>query len=195
MLTVPVHYDFASSLCYVAHRIMERLAPELEALELTLEWRPLDLTRLSGWRPGVPLDGVRRENVLRVSRELEVPLRVPGRWLDSRPALAVAVALEGTERAAAWRERVWSAVFQEGRAVDEPGELERLARDLGLEVEALADSRRFEALEVHTELAREAHVTGVPSFMLGEWPMAGIQEDATMLSLLSRWAARQRATS
>ena len=57
--------------------------------------------------------------------------------MDSRAANAVALALAGTLREPAWRERVFSAVHEEGRSLDEPGALEPLARDLGLDVDAL----------------------------------------------------------
>jgi len=43
-----------------------------------------------------------------------------------------------------------------------------------------------------TRHAGEQGVAGVPSFLVGEWPIAGIQCDATMRSMLSRFAARQR---
>jgi hypothetical protein len=35
-------------------------------------------------------------------------------------------------------------------------------------------------------------VTGVPTFMLAEWPMGGIQDDDTMVSLIGRFAKRAR---
>lgn len=192
MLRIPVHYDFASSLCYVAHRVMQRMAPELEALEIELEWTPVDLTRIAGWRRGDAIEGVRRDNALRVARELDVPVRMPSRWMDSRAAMAAALALEGTEREPTWRERVWSAVFEEGRLLDEPGELERLGRELDLDVPSLSDPRRLEALEVRTLEALEAEVTGVPAFVLNGWPLGGIQTEATMRSILARFAARKR---
>ena len=48
------------------------------------------------------------------------------------------------------------------------------------------------ALEAESSLARRANVTGVPTFLLGEWPIGGIQEEAVMRSLLERWAAKAR---
>ena len=118
---------------------------------------------------------------------------MPARWTDSRRAHAVALALVGTPREPAWRERVFSAVYEEGRLLDEAGCLEACARDLGLALETLDLRVALEALTGHTREAREAEVTGVPTFMLGRWPFGGIQEESTMRHLLTRWAARQRA--
>jgi predicted DsbA family dithiol-disulfide isomerase len=194
-LSVCVYYDFASSLCYVAHRVMERLAGDLADLAVELTWRPLDLTRITGWPRGAPVLGYRRDNALRVARELAVSVRLPTRWMDSRAPNAVAAALVGTEREPAWRERVFSAIHEQGRCLDEAGALEPLARDLGLDLGDLAGPRGSDALEMEIERARAAQVTGVPTFMLGAWPVGGIQEDSVMRSLLGRWAAKTRSRS
>ena len=193
-LRVPLYYDFASTLCYVAHRVLERMKGDLHELGVELVWSPLDLTQLTGWNRGDAVEGKRRENALRVARELKVDLRMPDHWIDSRPLHAVGLALEGTPAEVTWRERVFSAVYEEGRPADEPAELERLGRDLALDAPALNTRRQREALEVRTLLAAEAGVTGVPTFMLGEWPIGGIQEESTMRSLLGRYVARQRAS-
>jgi 2-hydroxychromene-2-carboxylate isomerase len=191
-LRIPVHYDFASSICYVAHRVMERMAGELEALGIELAWTPLDLARLTGWPRSAAIEGRRRENALRVAADLGVTLRMPTAWMDSRAAHAVALALAGSDREPGWRERVWCAVYEEGLRLDEPGALERLARDMGLDPDPLRDPQSLAALDESTRRARESNVTGVPTFMLGEWPFGGIQEEATMRSLLGRFAARTR---
>jgi predicted DsbA family dithiol-disulfide isomerase len=191
-LRVPVYYDFASSLCYVAHRVMERMGEELVGLGIELAWTPVDLTRMSGWRRGDAIDGVRRENALRVAKELEVPLRMPERWMDSRAAAAVALGLRGTQAAAAWREAVFARVYREGRPLDGPGELEHLAGRAALDLRELASPRALERIEVETLLAIEAQVTGVPTFMLGEWPLGGIQTPDTMRSLFERYVRKRR---
>jgi predicted DsbA family dithiol-disulfide isomerase len=188
-LTIPVHYDFASTICCVAHRVLERMRNDLDALGVVLEWRPLDLVGLTGWRRGTVVEGPRRENALRVAAELEVALSMPAVWLDSRPAHLVALELAGTSHEAAWRERVWSAVFEEGRDIGAAGEVERLADDLGL-ASRLPNLHDFSRLDAVTEAAREAEVTGVPTFHVG-FPLGGIQEPATMLLLFQRWVDKQ----
>jgi 2-hydroxychromene-2-carboxylate isomerase len=189
-LHVRVDYDFASSLCYVAHRCMERLSQPLAQLGIALDWSPLDLTRVTGWRRGAPMDELRRANVARVSRELCVPLRIPHSWQDSRRAHAVALALP-PERDPTWRERVWSAVYEQGRELDDDA-VGELVRELGLTLSDDALDRGLEQLEARTRRAWQQEVTGVPNFMLGEWPFGGIQSDETMLSILGRFARKRR---
>ena len=192
-LEIPVYYDFASTLCYVAHRVMERMKRELEELGLGLVWRPIDLTRLTGWRRGDPVEGLRRENALRVARELDVPLHMPEHWMDSRPALAIALALEGSAREAQWRERIFSGVYGDARLLEEGDWVRSLARELEVDPEAATARRGLEAVEFRTREAAELEVTGVPTFLLGEWPLPGIQEEVTMRAVLARYAARARA--
>jgi predicted DsbA family dithiol-disulfide isomerase len=189
-LTIPVHYDFSSTICCVAHRVLERLCDDLVAMGVALEWRPLDLVGITGWRRGTVVEGPRRENALRVAAELGVAVRMPAVWLDSRPAHVVALELAGTPHEATWRERVWSAVFEEGRDIGAGGEVERLAEDLGLSRASLPDLRDFSRLDAATEVAREAEVTGVPTFHVG-FPLGGIQDPATMRLLFQRWVDKQ----
>jgi len=191
-LRVPVWYDPASTVCYVAHRVMERMAPDLDEVGVELAWRPLDLAALLHRRRGSPPSGAARANALRVARELRVPVRMPGAWIDSRPAMAVALCLDDPGAEAAWRERVFSAVFEEGRDPGRASELERLQRDLGLAVPEAARRRAGETLIRQTREAAHAMVSGVPTFVLGEWPFGGIQEDATMRHFLSRFVQRSR---
>ena len=192
-ITVPVWYDFASTLCYVTHRVMERMAPALAEQELILDWQPLDLTQLLGpYRRGEPMPEDRRTNARRVADDLGVAVEAPAVWHDSRSVGAAAIALAGTPHEESWRERVFTAFFEE--RLDAPGDDGVLAwfRDLGWTLAPDALSAGRERLSTRTEVAREAMVTGVPTFMLGEWPFGGIQTEETMEHVLRRYAARIR---
>ena len=192
-LRVPVHYDFASSLCYVAHRVVGRMGDFLDEIGLELEWTPVDLTLLTGWRRGAPIDPMRLEDVRQIARALEVPIRVPARWQDSRAASAVALYLaHEPERGATWRERVFTAVYEEARLPHDGSDVRRLCDELKISPAADALDAGLRDLVARTEAAREAEVSGVPCFMLGQWPFGGIQDEATMRSVLGRWASRQR---
>jgi 2-hydroxychromene-2-carboxylate isomerase len=192
---IPVLYDFASTICYVAHRVLQGMEDDLAAVGVVLEWSPVDFCRIAGWRRGAEIGGPRRDNALRVARELGVEARMPREWIDSRRANAVALALAGGSKEAAWRERVWSAIFEEGRDVGEPEEIRRLGQDLGFDALALCDDRQLERLEGLTEAARDRGLTGIPAFVLGGYPLAGIHPPEQMLSLFCRYVARRRGRS
>lgn len=188
MTPLPVLYDFASTICFVAHREMDRMAPELLEMGVELVWRPIDLARITGWPRRVEVTGPRRENALRVAREFGVDVRMPAFWLDSRAAHAVALSLGKSSRAAAWRERVWSAVFEEGRDIGDRGEIGRLARDLDV---TIPEELPLARLEADTDAARELGVDGAPTFLLGRYPFPGIQSRDTMRDAIRRWLARR----
>lgn len=174
---------------------MERLAPNVEELGLELAWTPIDLAGLLPYRRGEPMRGVRRDNALRVAEELGVAVRMPGVWLDSRAAHAAAIQLEPGPAAASWRERVFAAVFEEGRSVEGHAAVRALAQELGLDWDDGALERGERALVARTGAAGRDQVSGVPTFMLGSWPFGGIQSEDTMRRVLGRFAERARAGS
>ena len=186
---LPVYYDFASTLCCVAHRVLGRLEPRIVDLGVELEWRPVDLTLLTGWRRGAPVRGAGRVHALRVAEELGVPVRMPAFWLDSRPAHAVALALrDQSAKEAVWRERIWTAVHEEGCDIGEEAVLERLSREVGLEGVA----RDTVVVEEVSLAAHEQGVQAVPTFLIDDWPMGGIQDDRTMVALFERYVRKRQ---
>ena len=193
-LRVRIYYDFASSLCYVAQRALPRIEARVAALGITFAWTPLDLGRLlGGYRAGAELDAVRRANAARVAEELGVALRVPRVWPASRALAATALLAEPLGRGAGWRERAFSAVFEEGIVDADAAVAARLACEISLPLGVEEIEHALPALDQHTERAREELVSGVPTFMLGAWPFGGIQSDATLLQVFERFAEKARA--
>ena len=192
LLRVPLHYDFASTLCCVAHRSLPTLADELERLRIEFIWTPLDLASLLGWRRGAAVHAERRQHALDIAAEMGVALRAPTHWIDSRRALAVGLTLGPGPREITWRERVFTAVYDEGRSIESEADLAPLTRELGLELDPHAVEAGLQSLASHTAAARAAEITGVPTFMIGSWPLGGVQTDETMRLVLRRWADKQR---
>ncbi len=190
---IVVHFDFASTICYVGHRMMERMQDRLAALEIELDWWPLDLTRMIGTpRDRVVPDG-RREHARRIGRELEVPVEPPMVWVDSRVPNACALVARRKGRDPGWRERIWTAIFEERREILDLDTCLHLARDIHLNLSTSEIEDGMQELEKRTLDAIHAEVTGVPTFMLGSWPFGGIQTEATMDHILTRYAKKQRA--
>ena len=190
-MRVRCYYDFASTLCYVAHRVFGEMRADFEALGVELEWLPVDLAELAAWPRGVEVAPARLANAERVAAEHGVrvtPLRV---WPDSRAANAAALALASAPQLAAFRERVWTGVFEERRELGAPGVLDGFLRDVGVTLDARRLERARDELELRTEVAREADVTGVPTLMLDEFPFGGIQSRETTLLVLARWLERR----
>jgi predicted DsbA family dithiol-disulfide isomerase len=195
-LRVPLHYDFASTICYVAHRVLTRMAPTLRELGLELAWTPVDLTAITGYARGMEMPEVSRANARRIGMDLGVPVEPPPRWMDSRPAAAGALLAARAGRVGAeatWRERIWTALFEERRDAPDGTEVIDWAHQLGFTIDEGELERACDELEALTQRAREDQVTGVPTFMLGRWPFGGIQTEDTMAAVLERYARKNRS--
>lgn len=192
-LRVRTYYDFASTLCYIAHRVWGEMQPELESLGVEFVWMPLDLADLAGWPRGREVAAERFSNAERVAAEHKVrvsPLRI---WPDSRDANALALTLAGTPQEAAFRERVFYGAFEARRELDAPGVVAGFARDVGVSVDERRLERARDELAFRTQIATEEDVTGAPTLMLDDFPFGGIQSRETTYLVLERWARRKRA--
>ncbi len=196
-LEVFVYYDFASSLSYVAHRVLGRIEGPLLAERVDLRWKAIDLTGVGNFQRGRLLDPGRRESLLRVAAALDVDFDPPARWPDSRLAGEVAVVLDeridrGLDPAIEreWRDAVFAAYYEKRN------EIEDLLRDFGRRVpfplgaaDDLAAGRRLAEV---TRSAVAAGVEGVPTLMLDVFPLCGIHDEETMLGMIRRYARRRR---
>ena len=84
-LRIPIYFDYASTLCYIAWRIVTPLEDELgfEAL-----WKGVPIaTRDFRAKPGRVLGERERQKVLFVAAETGVRVAPPSSWIDSIPAL------------------------------------------------------------------------------------------------------------
>ena len=193
-VVIPIYYDYASSLCYVAKKVMEQLEGQLE---IELVWKGVQVSRRHpGWKNGEMIGDEAKGKIFRVARETGVALRVPERWLDS------AYALEGAEFArergkfAAYHNAVFAAVFEEGKDIGDLPTLLGLAERVGLAVAALEQALKagtFTARVKETEAeAATFGVVGYPTFMLGAFPLIGIQPAETMRLLIQRYIDQTR---
>ena len=191
---IPIYFDYASTLCYIAWRIVTELEDELgfEAL-----WKGVPIAaRDFRAKPGRMLGERERQKVLFVAAETGVRVAPPASWIDSRAAL------EGSEIARdagvfpAYHGAVFRAAFDESADIADRGVLDAIAERAGLdrsEFRAALDSGAMSTrLAEHKREADEFSALGYPTFILGDFPMIGIQPIESMRLLLGRFI-RQRA--
>jgi predicted DsbA family dithiol-disulfide isomerase len=186
---IPIYFDYASTLCYVAWRIVSELEAELNFTPL---WKGVPIRPRNGRaRPGAPLGAVERMKIMTALAETGVAVQPLEQWIDS------AAALEGAELAReaglmpAYHERVFREVFEHGADIASVDRLSQIAAASGL------DPMRFRAdLEAHRMAPRivankteadRLSALGYPAFILGEFPLIGIQPIASMRLLLRRF--------
>jgi len=196
-LEIFVYYDFASSLSYVAHRVLARIDAALGDERIDLRWKAIDLTGIGNFRRGRLLDVARRQSLIRVASALGVDLDPPARWPDSRLAGEVAVLLDeeldrGLDRAVEreWRQASFAAIHDRQVEVDVllRGFAGRIPSGLALPTDLTAGRR----LAAATRSAVAAGVEGVPTLMLDVFPLCCIHDEETMLGMMQRYARRRR---
>ena len=209
VLEVFVYYDFASSLSYVAHRVLARIGRELAEERIELRWKAIDLTGIGRFQRGRLLDPVRRRSLIEVATALDVELDPPARWPDSRLAGEVALTLDlaidrGLDPAVEreWRRGVFTTFYEQGDrddldqlagAVEQLfGEFERRGHFGKRGVATVDDLAAGRRLAAATGSAVAAGVEGAPTLMFDAFPLCGIHDEATMLGMIQRYARRRR---
>lgn len=192
-IKIRVYYDFASTLCYVAHRVITEIEPEIAELGVELEWRPIDLTMAAPWDRGDSFAEEVRSAVRNTALTLGVDAEMPDPWIDSRPAAHVALCAKSSEVEGRWRRAVFDSIFEDGDPVLTP-ELIDLAREL-VGVESVpAEGEGSELVEECSQEAIDFGITGVPTFLLDHWMFGGVYDGDSMLSILRQLIEQYRDT-
>jgi predicted DsbA family dithiol-disulfide isomerase len=124
---VPIYYDYASSLCYVAKRVMEQLQRQLE---IELLWKGVQISRRhQGWKNGEMIGDEAKGKIFRVARETGIALRVPDRFGLLCPEGAEFAREHGKFQE--YHDPIFAAVFEEGADI-RPSILLKLAESIGL---------------------------------------------------------------
>ena len=190
---IPIYFDYASTLCYVAWRIVRELETELDFLPL---WKGVPIRLRDGRdRPGNPLGAIERMKVMTALAETGITVQPLEQWIDSGPALEGAELAREANALPPYHERVFRALFEDRSDISQFDLLTRIAHECGL------DNERFRAdLEAHRMAPRIAankdeadrlSALGYPAFILGDFPLIGIQPIATMRLLLHRYIAKR----
>lgn len=191
---IPVYYDFASSLCYVAKKVMEQLDGQLD---IQLLWKGAQIARRhEGWKNGEMIGDEAKGKIFRVARETGVELRVPDHWMDSAAALEGAEFAKDHDKFAEYHQSLFRAVYEESMDIGDRGTLLELVEGMGLpasELEhALAAGTFTERVKETEAEATQFGVVGYPTFILGEFPLIGIQPVETMRLMIQRYVDKSR---
>jgi predicted DsbA family dithiol-disulfide isomerase len=191
-VTMRVYYDFASTLCYVAHCVLTSVQQEIADVGVELEWRPIDLTMAAPWNRGDSFTNEIRTAVRNTGIALGVDdAEMPDPWLDSRPASHVALLAPSAGAEARWRRAVFDSIFKRKTPRLTP-ELLQLAKELtGLD--SLPDEEHgFPGVEESTREAIALGVTGVPTILLDNWMFGGVYDGESMVAILRQLSEQYR---
>jgi predicted DsbA family dithiol-disulfide isomerase len=192
-VVIPIYFDYASTLCYVAWRIVSELESELEFEAL---WKGVPIRLRDGAsRPGNALGPIERAKVINVIAETGVQVTPPERWIDSDAALHGAELARAANAFAPYRAAVFRAAFEHRRDIADTNVLTDIATGVGIDGEAFLDGlhshRMAQRLANHKAEADRFSALGYPAFILGDFPLIGIQPIETMRMLIRRFIDRR----
>jgi predicted DsbA family dithiol-disulfide isomerase len=188
-VTIPIYFDYSSTLCYVAWRIVRDLEAELEFLPL---WKGVPIRfRDSRARPGNPLGTIERMKVMTALAETGIAVQPLERWIDSSPALEGAEFAREAGVLPLYHERVFCALFEDRADISQLDLLVQIACESGLDSgcfrAGLASGQMAPRIAANKHEADRLSALGYPAFILGDFPLIGIQPIATMRLLLRRF--------
>jgi predicted DsbA family dithiol-disulfide isomerase len=192
---IPIYFDYASTLCYIAWRIVSELERELDFSAL---WKGVPIRlRDRHSRPGNPLGAIEREKILTVIAETGISVAPPEHWIDSDAALRGAELAREAGVFAAYHAGVFRAAFEHRRDIAQLEVLSEIATAAGMErerfVAGINSPLMAARITANRDEADRFSALGYPTFILGDFPLTGIQPLATMRMLLRRFL-EQRAS-
>jgi predicted DsbA family dithiol-disulfide isomerase len=173
-ISLQIFSDYIWPFCYIGEGIVEKLKGEFE---LAIEWRGVEIhpETPSGGRPLAELFDPKATS--RMMEHLRTMGAAFGITFVDRPFLSNSrLALQAAEfareagRFDAFHPALFSAYFSQGLDIGSPEVLSEIARDAGIDAEAmhaaLRDGRHLARLREAQEEASRLGVTGVPTFFL-----------------------------
>lgn len=195
-IVIPIYFDYASTLCYIAWRIVDQLEKELGFTPL---WKgvPIARPRSSQSRAGKALSPAELNRVLAVAEETGIDVTPPSRWIDSRAALQGSELAREANLFGTYHEMVFRAAFEQRRDIGQMDVLADLGEEAGMNRERFrADieaGRMATRLAEHKLEADRFSAVGYPTFMLGDFPLIGIQPIETMRMLIERFIEKRES--
>jgi predicted DsbA family dithiol-disulfide isomerase len=194
-IQVPIYFDYASTLCYIAWRIVNDLERELEFEAL---WKGVPIAiRDHRAKPGRIVTDREREKVLMVAAETGIKVAMPLAWLDSSLALAGAEIARDAGAFRAYHDAMFRAAFDDRRNIGDPSVVDEVAAVAGLDLDLFRRDLRSgvatRRLEANRNEADSFTALGYPTFILGDFPLTGIQPIGSMRLILNRFI-QQRTT-
>jgi predicted DsbA family dithiol-disulfide isomerase len=192
---IPIYFDYASTLCYVAWRIVSQLERELG---FTALWKGVPITlRNYRTRPGLPLGPLELGRIRNVAAETGIAVEPPARWLDTDKALQGSELAREAGAFAAYHDAVFRAAFEQRADIGNLDLLSAIAARVGLDRAHFRDElergRMAARIAANKAEADRFSALGYPSFILGDFPLTGIQPIESMRMLLARFLERRAA--
>ncbi len=204
-MQIDVVSDTVCPWCFIGKRRLARALEMRPEIAFDVQWRPYQLD------PNIPREGVDRASYMKAKfgdgpriAAMSESLKAEGlredisfafEKIDRRPNTIDSHRLIRWAASAGIQdtvvERLFAAYFLEGRDIGDPGVLEFLAADVGMDsiqvAELLADDTDRAAVEREAKLAGEMGITGVPTFIFAsKYVISGAREAEVLVQVIDK---------
>ncbi|MEE9252318.1 MAG: DsbA family protein [Thermodesulfobacteriota bacterium] len=190
-MKVTVYYDYICPYCYIGSFRIESLSKELN---LELEWKGMEI------HPEIPPSGLRRKsnpkldqtvkNIDEMAGEDGIEIKLPGFVTNSRLSLEAAEFAKTKGLFGDFHHAVYEAYFREGINIGDRKQLLKIAEGAGLspaEVEETLEQRTMKSMiESNHREAEGNMILGVPTYVIGGYPLHGSQSTGTLRTIIER---------
>ncbi|MGO9056538.1 MAG: DsbA family protein [Candidatus Binataceae bacterium] len=194
---VAVFSDFVCPFCYIGIHTLNQLKSEFD---FEVQWRGFQIH--PEWpSEGMPVDqyyravGEERRKagwrmIESLAAEAGLEMRPPMVLANSYLALAAQEFAIDHQLGDALEERVFRAYFHDGANIGDTSVIRELALEVGLDPvqldQALAEDRYAMRLKNNALIASQRGISGVPTFIIGGYPMVGAQSADALRQMLQR---------
>jgi predicted DsbA family dithiol-disulfide isomerase len=177
--------------------VLRKLKPEFDftvhhrGFQIHPEW-PAEGMPAEQWRPDMDPRTRRTlwERIGAMGAAAGVEMKAPRTLANSMLALQANEFATEAGVAEAFEDRVFRAYFSEGLNIGKRDVLLDLGAEVGLDRAALGealDSGKYAMrIKNHAQAASQRGISGVPTFLIGEWPLVGAQSEDVMRRVLQR---------
>lgn len=194
-MKITVYYDYLCPYCYIGSLRIKRAAGEAGA---ELEWRGLEI------HPEYPAAGLRRkkstrsalltDHISELAAEDGVHMQLPGFVTNTSICLQAAEYARAAGVFWEFHVSVYEHYFSRGVNIGDIEWTIRIGESVGLEpgpLERTITSGKYaKTVQENTRLAGESGVLGVPTFIIGSFPLHGVQSIETFSQIISKQSGR-----
>jgi len=196
-INITLFSDFICPFCYVGFATLRKLKPEFDlairhrGYQIHPEW-PAEGMPAEQWKSGMSPEArvALWERIGAMGAAVGLEMKSPRILANSMPALQAGEFAAEAGVAEAFEERVFHAYFTEGLNIGKRDLVLDLGSEVGLDreelSEALSSGKYAMRVKNNAMSAHQKGITGVPTFLIGDWPLVGAQSEDAMRRVLQR---------
>lgn len=198
---VTVYSDYICPFCLIGKDRVDKLEKEFD---MDIEWRGFEI------HPETPREGstiddlnidksyieMMRSNVMKLADEVRLNIKFPSKISNSKLALEISEYAREKGKFREFHSAIFKAYWQEDRDIGNMEFLFELTKKVGLDVkklkEYIEDGSAKKKLSGYLDEIMRYKITGVPTFIIGDKIIVGVQPYEVLKKALEEECAKER---